>query len=414
MKNAGEAKKKKKYGIIPKLLCLLLAFGIWIYVTYVDSPEYEETFNLVPVQLEGVSELESSSGLYVYSGYDNTVNVTVTGRRSVINQITSDSITLYADVSSLNDEGRNTVSISADLPAGIVLSSLSADSINVYVGEKDEVVLSVKPVAREMIISSSLRVGDLTPEYDTVTVTGPREVIETLDYASADVYAGNSIISESITVTSQLTILDKDGNTITNPYVKLSRTEVNVDVPVYTTKTLKTAVNYKYGYFNSSNTNITIEPSTIEVEGDPKELDSMTEFVVGTIDEKSFKNNGSVSIKISDTDTVSVVDDVTTAVVTVEHKGTSLKTLSLTDIRLSGASDGKYELMDKELSVTLRGPGQTLANLTASNVYATVDVSGYSSSTTSIINVPATIRFKDGASNSVYEIGTYTVSVKIG
>ena len=62
MKPTREVKKKKKYGIIPKLLCLLFAFGIWLYVMYVDSPEYEETFNLVPVQLTGVSELESAAG----------------------------------------------------------------------------------------------------------------------------------------------------------------------------------------------------------------------------------------------------------------------------------------------------------------------------------------------------------------
>lgn len=412
MKPAREVKKKKKYGIIPKLLCLLFAFGIWIYVMHVDSPEYEETFNLIPVQLEGVSELESSTGLYVYSGYDNTVNVTVTGRRSVINQITADSIILYADVSSVKDEGRHTVSINADLPAGIALSGLSSDSVNVYVGERDEIVLSVKPVAKEIVISSYCRVGDLTPEYDTVTVTGPHAVLSTLDYAAADVYAGS--ISESTTVISQLSVFDKDGNAVTNPYIKLSRTEVKVGVPVYTTKTLPTAVNYKYGYFNSNNTNITIEPATVEVEGDPRVLESMDKFVVGVIDEKSFKSNGSVNIAVSDTDAVTVLDDVTSAVVTVQHRGTSTKTLNLTDIRLAGASGGRYELMDKELNVTLRGPGQILGDLSAANVYAIADVSGYTSSSTGSINVPVTIMFNGGVSNSVYEIGTYTVTVKIG
>ena len=76
---------KRKYNIIPKIMCLAAAFVLWLYVMQIDSVDTESTFTGVRVYLENTSEIESRNGLFVYSGDGTLVNVTVTGRKSVIN-----------------------------------------------------------------------------------------------------------------------------------------------------------------------------------------------------------------------------------------------------------------------------------------------------------------------------------------
>ena len=50
---------KRKYNIIPKIMCLAAAFVLWLYVMQIDSVDTESTFTGVRVYLENTSEIES-------------------------------------------------------------------------------------------------------------------------------------------------------------------------------------------------------------------------------------------------------------------------------------------------------------------------------------------------------------------
>ena len=97
---------KRKYNIIPKIMCLAAAFVLWLYVMQIDSVDTESTFTGARVYLaENTSEIESRNGLFVYSGDGTLVNVTVTGRKSVINSYTSDDIRVEADLPGVTAAG---------------------------------------------------------------------------------------------------------------------------------------------------------------------------------------------------------------------------------------------------------------------------------------------------------------------
>ena len=138
---------KRKYNIIPKIMCLAAAFVLWLYVMQIDSVDTESTFTGVRVYLENTSEIESRNGLFVYSGDGTLVNVTVTGRKSVINSYTSDDIRVEADLSGVTAAGIYDIKLSARLPNGLTLSGMSADTIPVYVDERDKKTLEVESKA---------------------------------------------------------------------------------------------------------------------------------------------------------------------------------------------------------------------------------------------------------------------------
>lgn len=407
----SSASPRKNHDWIPKALCLLFAFFIWLYVMQVDSPEHEEVFHSVSVELINTSVLEGESGLSIYSGYGNMVDVTVIGKKSVINKLSSEDIRVNADVSDLKTAGFHSVSLKADLPAGLTLGSLSQNSIQVYCDEKASAVVDVRARLTSFTMASRLEMGELQTDYDTVVVSGPKTALSQISYALVTLDLGN--VDASITATGKLSLMDSSGNRIENPYLRMSRSEVTVYVPVYTYKTLPLTVRYKYGYYNSENVNVTIQPSTLEVRGDPAVLDRLTEIVVATLDEKKIAGDVTQLAPLELESGLTAADGTENATIRVEHIGTYTHTFNVTDIDVTGAVGIRYEILDKSLSVTVRGTLEQLSRLKTTDFSAVVDLSGYSENSSGVIREPAVIRIDSTYAAGVYEIGDYSVQVKL-
>ena len=103
----------------------LLAILMWFYVLGYDSPNFEKRFAGIDVSVSGAAELKEKNGF--------AVDVTVAGKKTDVNRLSSDDIRAYIDISSLTENGRVPVRIQVDLPNGIRLASLSTDTVYIYV-----------------------------------------------------------------------------------------------------------------------------------------------------------------------------------------------------------------------------------------------------------------------------------------
>ena len=397
---------------IAKAACLVLAFVIWLYVMTVDSPEHEEVFYSVDVTLTNTSVLEGESGLSVYSGYGNTVDVTVIGKKSVINKLSAEDIRVNADVSGVKTAGLHSVALQAELPAGLSLGSLSQNTIQVYCDEKSSTVVDIRARLSSFTMASRLEMGELEPEYDTVVVSGPKTALAQISCALVTLDLGN--VDASVTASGKLVLLDSAGNRIENPYLRMSRTEVTVSVPVYILKTLPLRVNYKYGYYNDQNVRVTLSPDVLTVKGDPAVLDSMTEIVVATLDEKKIdKDKTTMGVALELDKSLTVTDGTTNVNISVEQLGTYTDQYTVTDIDVTGAVGIRYEILDDALTVLVRGTLEQLAHLKATDFSATVDLGGYTEQSSGIITLPVTIQIDSAYASGVYELGDYSVQVKL-
>ncbi|MFR5890802.1 MAG: YbbR-like domain-containing protein, partial [Lachnospiraceae bacterium] len=275
---------KRKYNIIPKIMCLAAAFVLWLYVMQIDSVDTESTFTGVRVYLENTSEIESRNGLFVYSGDGTLVNVTVTGRKSVINSYTSDDIRVKADLSGVTAAGIYDIKLSARLPNGLTLSGMSADTIPVYVDERDKKTLEVKAKLVSGTVAEGYELGELSPKYDNITVTGPKVALNDIDYAQIKLALGS--IESSVTSVGQIELVSTSGESIDARYLQLSRTEMEVKVPLYTYKEVSLTAVSKYGYLTKENSVITVSPPKVTLKGDPTVLASIDSLTVATVDEK--------------------------------------------------------------------------------------------------------------------------------
>ena len=111
-------KTSRARSIIVKILCVLGALFTWLYVMSNDSPNYDRTFNSVPVSIVGASDLENNTGMTIMSGQGHVVDVTVTGIKSDVVNLGVEDIVAYVDVSSLKKADKYGLNVKVDLPKG--------------------------------------------------------------------------------------------------------------------------------------------------------------------------------------------------------------------------------------------------------------------------------------------------------
>ena len=78
---------EKTNKIIYAVLSLLLAFVFWMYVDDAQGNTIRETFNDVPIDFIGAEDTLPSRGLMLASGGDSTLDLTISGPRSVISNM---------------------------------------------------------------------------------------------------------------------------------------------------------------------------------------------------------------------------------------------------------------------------------------------------------------------------------------
>ena len=392
--------------ILLKLLSVMAAFILWFYVAGVESPTYETSFTGIQV---GISANDSS--LAVISGYNNTVDITVQGKKSEINKISADDIEAYVDISSIDAAGRYTLPIQVNVPGTLKVSSLSVSTVSVYL---DSSISTITVPVKANLISYVLEDGeigmsDMTVNIDEVSVSGPETVLQTIECARVDVSLGT--VTSSVTAAGTLKLVDSNGDAITNPYVKLSQTEAVVSIPVYFTKKVPLTVSYKYGFFTSKTASVTISPQYIEIKGEADTLSAIDSIQLTTLDEKKVTTD-TITQKISLPSGVTNVSGIEEAVITVEHIGTSTKDVVVSSFDINNSGEINYELLTDSINVTLRGETQYLSYVRAEDIQASVDLSclGEASGVTS---VPVTITILNNYSEHVYELGDYKISIRI-
>ena len=402
---------KKHHAWVAKAVCVFLAFLIWLYVMQVDSPEYEEVFQSLPVELMNTQTLEGASGLSVYSGYGNTVDVTITGKKSLIDRISSGDIHVYADVSTIDTAGSHAIPVYVEVPSGLTVGAVSQSAINVYCDARASKVVDVDAKISSFTMASNLEMGRLEPEYDTIIVTGPKSALDNVEYAQVVLDLGN--IQSSMTASGKLVLMDKYGFRVDDRYLKMSNSYVTVEIPVYAYKTLPLTVAYKYGFFNDSNVKVEVRPQMLKVKGDPAVIDRMTEIVVATLDEKKIAGDVTQMAPLNLPDGLIAADDTENVIIDVTHVNTYTSIFMVTDIDVTGEVDVNYQILDRSIAVTVRGTLEQLSKLRSTDFSAIVDLSGYSVNTTGIIHEVAEIRIDSSFAAGVYEIGEYSVQVRL-
>ena len=119
---------RKMFNII---LALLVATGAWFFVVYNYDPMTSERYSGVPITYTGLDTLANRGYAVSEANYKN-VEVTLQQRRIDTASISSEDISVNADVSGLSN-GENTVSLRVDGPEGTQVTDVSVKNVTVEI-----------------------------------------------------------------------------------------------------------------------------------------------------------------------------------------------------------------------------------------------------------------------------------------
>ncbi len=398
-----------------RLLALFGAFIIWFYAMSAESLTSEKDFSNLGVSLRNATHMTNEYGFSVLSGYDVSCDVTLYGKMSVLSRLNRDDIDLYVDLSVIDSAGSVELPVMASLPNGVTLASSFPERITVYVDKT-----TTKPIPVR-VVPTYKKASDIiieTPKlnYDSVTVSGPAAELENIDHARLSVDLGE--VTKSLEASGEIVLIDKDGFEVSNPYVKCNVSDVVASFDVNKYKDIPLIVETKYGYLDSANLSLDIDPHTIRIRGDPEAVDSISSITAATIDEKLMTEtttNYSVSVRLPDG--VEWVDGATDSIVNVNiaaslvdlHTRTLNYVLNIGTVTVVPPGTGRgYTILTSKLNIKIRGDYVAVNMAETEDLNIILDLSDYTSSGT--YNVPLTVAFKN-ESGEKFVVGDYSMEV---
>lgn len=226
-------KNKLTHNLGLKILALVFSIGLWFVVNNITDPTIKKPFTNIPVEIINEEMLTNEGKVYEVLEDTDVINVSVIGKKSVLDYITKDDIKAVADLSELTF--MNTVSIK--------VSSAKYNSELEFTTSVDNLKLSIEDVKRvQMIINTSTSgvpaegyiVGTVTPSQNVVRLSGPESLISQIDHVEA--VANIAGYATDINSSVELKLCDKDGNEIKSNSIKMNIATINVAVTILGTK----------------------------------------------------------------------------------------------------------------------------------------------------------------------------------
>ena len=387
-----------------RIVVVLLAFVIWFFVMSTNSTDVRWSFGDIPV------EIVNESGLSVLSGEGVTVDVTMTGRRSAKNSLSAADVRAYVTVAEGTEAGRYTYDIAVDLPSGVTLDSLSQSRLSLYLDNTVTTTVPVRVSLTDYILESGyeLDMGGISCSPASVRVSGPEAVLNTIQ--SAEVVLELGKVTRTVNYNGSVKLTDRDGNEITGGYVRAQTSSVKVTVPVMKTRQMPLTVSSLYGYFDEKNVKVTVEPASVTIRGSAETVDAAEWHY--TVNEKEILSADQYTVPFRLPAGVTAENAPESVIITIEPIGTATRTLTVSDFVLNNPNGLSASVLTESLSVTVRGPEQTVRYLTPAAITASVDLSAAKQSEGKV-TLPVSFTFASGY-GGVYELGSYTLTVAFG
>ncbi len=382
-----------------KFLSVVIAVVIWYAVVNVNDPVETNSYS---VRVTVTNESYIASGKQVYSIDDNykTVTAYVKGNRSTLNNISSDDITVTADLTQIVslDTDPVMVPLSVSCPnvsAGNITLSRQAIPINI-----ENVASKTLPVSvsrGDSVPGSQYEVGTMTPDPETIVINGPESIVNNIASVVAQIDVTG--MTRDGTRNATLQFLDQNGVALSEDTVNDDLSfdgdisEVTVSVDLWK-KVNDVALDVDYAGTPASGynvENVTTTPETISVVGNDEALRKLAEnnntitledssiTVQGADSDLSFDVQISNSLPDGLRLTENEADAVTVSITILsdETKELHVDVDNITTQNLDSTQTVSYDTTD--ITVRITGPTADIDDLTASDLSVSINLNGLKS-----------------------------------
>ncbi|MBM6685021.1 hypothetical protein H9X90_07360 [Faecalicatena contorta] len=411
-------KKSLTNNIGLKLLAFIFAFMLWLLVVNIDDPVGSKTFENIPVTIEHSEVVTQDQRSYQVLDGTDTVSVSVSATRSVLEKISAENIVATADMRELYLESQ--IPIEITIP-GYEFESATASPRNVQVkieqNKSDTFPITVTTTGT---VRDGYVLGTVQADPERVTVNGPESVIDQISKVVAEVNVSG--LSSDSSIDATLTYYDADNNEISAEQLanNLGTTGVKVNVTLYHTARIPVTVDTSGvtaadGYIISE---VSWTPEEIQLAGEEDVLEALKEIRIpaDAIDITSISQRTEKTVDITPylPEGTRLVDEngnnilVTARVAKEGTKSFDIPVGSITvnnlddDLTISGYGSGD------DLEVHIGGPQAQLDSLELGDLSVSIDLK--SCTKAGEYEVPVTITLPSDASDCSVET---SVTVKV-
>ena len=397
------------------IVSLLLAFILWIYVGKEANPIKTSTLSGVQVVFSGLEKLEER-GLMISEGADQAVSLRIRTRKDVWDRLNQGETTVIIDVSGITEPGMQSVSITSrniNYPRSITTS----DSIDLQYTSPGTVNFTVSKWSSRQVdvrgsfegsIADGYQRGEFSMAPEQVTVSGPQELVDQIDYAKVTVTQTdmNATYSQDI----GYVLIDLNGEIMDLAGLELDPSTVLVTLPVEKLKEVELTVDLiPGGGATEDNVKVDIDPETIMVSGSDADLENLDRISLGEIDLSGVFSTLTQSMPIQLDSALTNVSGITEAEVTVTVYGLDTKVLQVSNISFINKPEGYLaEVVTQSCSVQIRGTQEAVEAVTSSQLRIVADLSEVELSTGNQ-TIPVKV-YLDGSSD-VGVVGEYNIVV---
>ncbi len=265
-----------------KILALAFAVLLWMVVININDPVGEKTFRDIKVEMKNTSMLTDEGKTYeVLEGTDR-ISVTVRASRSVLESITAEDITAAADFSELSFTNTVPIRLTVDryLENRIQEVKGSADIMKLQVEDRVEKQLMIEMVqagkpANDFIVSK-IAITD----GNAMKISGPESLVSQV--AKAVVEADVEGLTDSITISEKIRLLDAEGKEITDNRITKSVGSANLAITILRKKEVPLSLSVKGepapGY--EATGEISCAPEKVTIAGKSNVVKEITEIVI--------------------------------------------------------------------------------------------------------------------------------------
>ena len=354
-------RKRIESDLLLKILSVVFAFLLWMFVINTDNPVIKKTFSDVPVDMLNEQVLDELNQTYKIESGD-TVSFTVKGKKDIVDRLTKSDFRATADVSSMSDVHAIPIKVEAlryksqlDVDTGnatvkVVLEDVKSDQIPVVMEVKG------KP-------ASGYTDSTQTATPNLISISGPKSVVSRIKQIVAVVNVSG--VKKDVTMTQSVKCYDEDGDEVSQERIKLDTNKIKVKIGLSRTKIVPFKVDTKgspgKGYVLGS---IDYQPKHIEITGSKEDLDKVDSIKLVKLDISDSTKSIEKTIKASDIKLpdgisfVKSVDKIKNVVIRANIEKKKSRTLTIPTSQIALINNTKNYAVtfdDQEIKVKISG-----------------------------------------------------------
>lgn len=360
-----------------KVVAFIVAALIWLTVVNMTDPEKTVVIYGVPVEITHEDAISDMEMVYEVRS-DKYVNITISGKRSVVSGLGVDDFKATASLKELSKVNSIPIEVSARQGSKARKVTIEKQSVQTLMIEVEEI--KKKNFNIQVEYSGNAAAGYVPSKYtlskNNVSITAPNSILNSIDRVVAECeLEGNSA---DFTNKCRLLLYDSKGNIIRTKHVTMSSRQIYVTVQIDKEKEVPIEIgdigNPAKGYEIKSTI---LSLDKVRLVGDDESLDRIERILLDKdIDISKAKEKYTKTIdlkKYIPTGVVIYGESMVKIEIEISKMATKNFHIKSSDIEIRNQGDNNVQIVG-EVKVTLQGENEVLSQISLKDIEASIDV----------------------------------------